>query len=124
MSVKGVPTIDLYMSRTLSVLGLLASLLWLSPLQAAREFPQQAQRGTLTSHQYPVYRIGSTNYRLAAGGRIFNQQNLIITPASLPKRSAEVMYRIDFRGELSSIWLLTQEEAALNPKRPSGTGKR
>lgn len=111
------------MGKTLSVLGLLASLLWLLPAQAAREFPQDALRGTITSHQYPHYRIGSTTFRIATGGKIFNQQNLIITPASLPQRSAEVMYRLDMRGDLGAIWLLTPEEAALIPKR-TGTNRR
>ncbi|UCD69177.1 MAG: hypothetical protein JSW48_03560 [Betaproteobacteria bacterium] len=105
------------MGRTLSVLVLLAWLLSLTPAQAARDFPQDARRGTLNAHQYPNYRIGTTTYRLGAGGRIFNEQNLIVMPASLPDRKAEVMYRIDFQGYLSEIWLLTREEAALNPKQ-------
>ncbi len=117
------------MTKVSSVLGLLAWLL-LSPLaQAARDFPQDAQRGTITAHQYPNYRIGSTTYRLAPGGRIFNQQNLIIMPVSLSRAQAEVMYRIDYLGELSEIWLLTPEEAALNPKQsdrpqPGNSGRR
>ena len=104
------------MGKTLSVLGLLASLLWIAPAGAVREFPQEAKRGTINSHQYPLYRIDGNSYRIAAGGRIYNEQNLIIMPVSLPKRKAEIMYRLDFRGELSAVWLLTREEAALNPK--------
>ncbi|UCH48618.1 MAG: hypothetical protein JSU95_02080 [Betaproteobacteria bacterium] len=105
------------MGKTLSVLGLFAWLLWLSPAQAARDFPQDARRGTLTAHEYPNYRIGTTTYRLAPGGRIFNEQNLIVMPASLPKKKAEIMYRLDYQGYLSEIWFLTREEAALNPKQ-------
>ncbi len=108
------------MGKTLTVLGLLASLLWMSPPSAARDFPQQAKRGTITAHQYPQYRIGSSTYRLAAGGRIYNEQNMIIMPASLQKPKAEVMYRLDFRGELSAIWLLTPEEAVRIPKAATG----
>ena len=104
------------MGKTLTVLGLLGWLLWLWPAQAVRDFPQQARRGTITSHQYPHYRIGSTTYRIAPGGRIYNQQNLIIMPVSLPQQKTEVMYRLDIKGELSAIWLLTREEAALIPK--------
>jgi len=114
------------MGKTLTVFGLLASLLWLGPAGAAREFPQEARRGTIDSHQYPIYRIDSKTYRMSAGGRIYNEQNLIITPVSLPKRKAEVMYRLDMRGELAAIWLLTREEVALNPKRttPAGDPRR
>ena len=106
------------MGRTLSVLGLLASLLWLPPAGAVREFPLDARRGTIESHEYPYYRIDKETYRMSAGGRIFNEQNLIIVPVSLPRGKAEIMYRLDTRGELFAIWLLTSDEAAMNPKRP------
>ena len=104
------------MGKSLSVLGLLAWLLLFAPAQAARDFPQDALRGTLTAHAYPNYRIGSATYRLAPGGRIFNEQNLIVMPASLPARKAEIMYRLDYQGYLSEVWLLTREEAVLNPR--------
>ncbi len=83
--------------------------------QAARDFPPNARRGTITEHQYPNYRIDSSNYRISAGGRIYNRDNLIIMPASFEGK-AEVMYRLDMNGDLSAIWLLTREEAALYPK--------
>ena len=93
---------------------LFASLLCGSFAEAARSFPQNARRGTITEHQYPHYKIDSSVYRIAAGGRIFNQHNLIIMPASFYGK-AEVMYRLDINGELSAIWLLTREEAAMHP---------
>lgn len=97
------------------ILLLLASLLCWSTAEAARNFPQNAKRGTITAHQYPHYQIDASNYRIAVGGRIFNQHNLIIMPASL-RGKAEVMYQLDNKGELSAIWLLTREEAARYPK--------
>jgi hypothetical protein len=96
------------------VVLLFASLLWASVAEAARNFPQNARRGTITEHQYPHYKIGSSIYRIAAGGRIYNQSNLIIMPASFYGQ-AEVMYRLDINGQLSAIWLLTREEAAMHP---------
>jgi CHAT domain-containing protein len=48
---------------------------------------------------------------MSPGGRIFSQQNLIIMPASLQEQTAQIMYAIDFNGQLSAIWLLTPEEA-------------
>ena len=97
------------------VVLLFASLLWASAAEAARNFPQNARRGTITEHRYPHYKIDSSIYRIAAGGRIYNQHNLIIMPASFYGQ-AEVMYRLDINGQLSAIWLLTREEAAMHPK--------
>jgi len=96
------------------VMLLFGLLLCWSVAEAARNFPQNAKRGTITEHQYPHYRIGSATYRIATGGRIIDQHNRIIMPASFYGK-AEVMYRLDNRGELSVIWLLTPEEAALHP---------
>ena len=102
-------------------------LLCWSVAEAARNFPQNAKRGTITEHQYPHYKIGASTYRIAAGGRIIDQHNRIIMPASFYGK-AEVMYRLDNRNELSVIWLLTPEEVALHPnphtivlpEKPSG----
>ena len=44
-----------------------------------------------------------------------DKPDLIIMPASFYGK-AEVMYRLDINGQLSAIWLLTREEAALHPK--------
>ena len=97
------------------VMLLFGLLLCWSIAEAARNFPQNAKRGTITEHQYPHYKIGASTYRIAAGGRIIDQHNRIIMPASFYGK-AEVMYRLDNRGELSVIWLLTREEAALYAK--------
>ena len=81
----------------------------------ARDFPQAAQRGQLEAYSYPSMKIGTRVYRLAAGSRIFNQQNLIIMPASLELQSAPVMYQLDTSGDLARVWLLTQDEALQHP---------
>jgi hypothetical protein len=99
----------------LACLGALLALNTLSPAFAGRTFPDKAKRGELKAHQYPSMRIGDKTYRLAPGGRIFNQQNLIIVPVSLPARPAQIMYTIDMNGDLSRVWLLTPEEAAQYP---------
>ena len=82
---------------------------------AERNFPEQARRGDLKAYQYPKMKIGDRIYRLAPGSRIFNQQNLIIMPASLQTQTAPVMYILDMGGDLSRIWLLTRDEAAQHP---------
>ena len=104
------------MGKTLTLLGLLAGLMWVPAVAFARDFPHDAKRATLQWHHYPQYRIGSTTYRLTTGGRIYNEQNLVIMPVSLQRQKAEVMYRTDTRGDLMTIWLLTPEEANRIPK--------
>jgi hypothetical protein len=69
----------------------------------------------LKLHDFPYVTIGDKTLRLAPGGRIFNQQNLIIMPASLQPQTAQIMYTTDMNGDLSSVWLLTAEEAAQYP---------
>jgi hypothetical protein len=82
---------------------------------AERVFPEQAKRGELKAYEYPLMKIGDNVYRLSPGSRIFNQQNLIIMPASLQVPTAPVMYMLDMSGALSRVWLLTGEEAARRP---------
>ena len=60
-------------------------------------------------------KIGDKTLRLAPGGRIFNQQNLIMMPASLQSQTAQIMYTTDMNGDLSRVWLLNAEEAVRYP---------
>jgi hypothetical protein len=80
---------------------------------AERYFPEQAKRGEMKADTYPSMKIGDQLYRVAPGGRIFNEYNMIIMPTTL--KAAPVMYVIDFSGYLSSVWLLTDDEAARHP---------
>jgi len=82
---------------------------------AERTFPAQAKRGDMQAYQYPSMKISGKVYKLSPGNRIFNQQNLLITPASLQLQKAPVMYLLDMSGDVSGIWLLTGEEAARFP---------
>jgi hypothetical protein len=82
---------------------------------AERTFPERAKRGDLQAYEYPSMKIGGHVYRLSPGCRIFNRQNLIIMPVSLPARTGPVMYLLDMSGDLSRIWLLSAEEAARLP---------
>ncbi len=82
---------------------------------AERNFPQKAKRGEMKAFQYPYMKIGDKTLHLSAGSRIYNEQNFIVTPSSLQKQSAHVMFATDAGGELSEIWLLTAEEAKKHP---------
>jgi hypothetical protein len=93
-------------------LASLLALLCATQACAARDFPPQARRGDMQAYRYPLMKIGDRVYRLAAGSHLYNEQNLIIMPASLSVQTAPVMYQLDTSGDLSRIWLLTREEAA------------
>jgi hypothetical protein len=85
------------------------------PVFSARNFPEKAVRGEMKAHSYPYVKIGDKTLRLAPGGRIFNEQNLIIMPASLQSQTAQIMYTTDMNGDLSRVWLLTAQEASQYP---------
>ncbi|HWH48571.1 MAG TPA: hypothetical protein VN664_12270 [Burkholderiales bacterium] len=96
------------------VVAMIAAI-WILPAFAARTFPEKAVRGEMKAHNYPYMKIGGKTLRLPPGGKIFNEQNLIIMPASLPSQTAQIMYTTDMNGDLSRVWLLTAEEAARYP---------
>jgi hypothetical protein len=105
------------------IVALAAALLHLAPeASAARNFPPQAKRGEITAHKYPYYTIDKKTKRLAAGGKIYNEQNMIVMPVSVAVKKLQVMYTLDTRGELSAIWLLTPAEAA-RYKKPKSAKK-
>jgi hypothetical protein len=92
---------------------------WCVPVQAERNFPQNARRGDVTAHQYPNYTIDEKTRRLAVGGKIYNEHNRIIMPVSLSTQKLAVMYVLDPRGEISKMWLLTVAEASrYKPTKP------
>jgi hypothetical protein len=93
-------------------LASLLALLCATQACAGRDFPPQAKRGDMQAYRYPLMKIDERVYKLAAGSHLYNEQNLIIMPASLNIQTAPVMYLLDTGGDLSRIWLLTREEAA------------
>ena len=86
---------------------------------AERTFPQKAKRGEMKAFEYPYMKIGGKAMHLAAGSRIYNEQNLIIMPASLQRQTAPIMFTTDLSGELSEVWLLTAAEAKKYPFKSS-----
>jgi hypothetical protein len=77
---------------------------------AARTLPADAKfvKGAQFSH--PYVQLGKETLRLAVGGKIYNEQNLIIVPAAAPA-TADVLYKTDTNGQISQIWILTDEES-------------
>jgi hypothetical protein len=97
--------------RHLSALLLLcASLAAVQVVDAQRQLPQESKYAKGAKLNYPFVKVGKEVLRLSPGSKIYNDQNLIIMPATAPA-SADVLYRVDINGEISQIWLLTPEES-------------
>ncbi len=93
----------------------------LSACAYGRDFPQDAMRGEVKEFAYPKVKIGEVVYHIPPAGKVLNEQNLIIMPSAMPV-PAQVMYRLDFSGNIRSIWLLTPEETkALGPAPKKAT---
>ena len=103
------------MQKTLLVFASVLALLCTQEALAERVFPEKAKRGDMKAYKYPAMKIGDKVLQLSPGSRIFNEQNMIIMPASLQKQAAPLMYTLDMRGDLSQVWLLTAEEAKRIP---------
>jgi hypothetical protein len=103
----------------LSALICLSALGYAAGAMADRAFPPHAQRGEMKAFAYPHMKIGDKTLRMAAGGRIYNEQNMIIMPASLQKQTAQIVYTVDINGQLGAVWLLTPEEVKKYPLKPT-----
>jgi len=77
---------------------------------AQRQLPNDVVFVEDAQLNYPFVKVDDRVLRLAVGGRIYNEQNLIIMPGTAPA-SANVLYRTDVNGEISHLWILTDDEA-------------
>ncbi len=82
-----------------------------------RPFPTFAKRGIMKPDLFPSVVIDGKPRILTAGARIWNTDNLIQMPASLPVRNVVVNYTEDDSAYIDRIWILTTEEAAQTPKQ-------
>ncbi len=88
-----------------------------TPAIAQQQLPQDAKFVAKAQFNYPFVKLSKQILRLAVGGKIYNEQNLIIMPNTAPS-TADVAYRVDTNGEISQIWILTPEESkALSSKK-------
>jgi hypothetical protein len=83
--------------------------------QNIRRFPDVAQRADFTVKLFPELVVNGKAERLAPGGRIFNEQNLIVAPASVTGQKLLVNYTKDTYGLVKDVWILTPEERKLKP---------
>ena len=77
---------------------------------AERQLPQDGKYAKKIELNYPSVKVGKKTFRMAVGGKIYNEQNLIIMPTAAPK-TADVLYRLDMNGEVQQLWILTPEES-------------
>jgi len=79
-------------------------------VSAARTLPGDATFAEGAEFNYPYVKAGKQILRLAAGARIYNERNLIIMPGTVPAK-ASVLYRTDSNGQISRVWILSDDEA-------------
>lgn len=82
-----------------------------------RTFPADVQRGELTVLQGNLVQLGSAQEQLAPGARIFNLHNRVQLPVTLAGQTLVVNYRRTATGQISQVWLLSAQEAAVPPRK-------
>jgi hypothetical protein len=84
---------------------------------ANRSLPADAQRADLQRLEYPYLKIAGKTAKLAPRVIILDQNNRRVLPVNLPSR-ASALYKLDGSGEVTGLWLLSEEEiAALKAKK-------
>jgi len=76
-----------------------------------RNFPDTVKRARVTPSMYPAIVIDGKVRYLAAGARIWNEDNMIELPASLRGSGLPANYTENFEGDVDRVWLLSPEEA-------------
>ncbi|MFZ6799693.1 hypothetical protein [Undibacterium sp. Di24W] len=107
--------------RFLVLTGLLASLslsFSANAMQVERMFPEGIKRGKLSTTALAELVIDGKLRQSAVGIRIYSEDNLTVTPASVDVRNVIIYYQENEFGEIQKVWILTAEEASKPiPKR-------
>ncbi|XHS80186.1 hypothetical protein ACFJGW_09475 [Burkholderiaceae bacterium UC74_6] len=110
--------------RHLLALALSVSAAFAAPAvqaQTHRVFPPTALRGEFLLTQYPDALINGKPAKLAPGGRVFSDTNMLLQPGSLTGQKAIVHYVVEpSSGLLLTVWVLNSAELAnkLWPRTP------
>lgn len=87
-------------------------------MQVERMFPDGIKRGKLSTTALAELVIDGKLRQSAVGIRIYNEDNLTVTPASVDVSNIIIFYLENEFGEIQKIWILTAEEASKPiPKR-------
>ena len=76
-----------------------------------RSFPPHTHRGELLVMQPPQVQINGVNLQLSPGARIHGRRNQLVMSAALIGQTVTVRYLRNGFGDITEVWLLTQEEA-------------
>ncbi|MFC0351516.1 hypothetical protein [Undibacterium danionis] len=88
-------------------------------MQVERMFPEGIKRGKLSTTALAELVIDGKLRQSAIGIRIYSEDNLTVTPASVDVNNVVIYYLENEFGEIQKIWILTAEEASKPiPKRP------
>jgi len=90
----------------------LSVLLAVPAMAFERPFPAPTKRGKMSPGAHPEIMIDGKLRRLAPGGRIWNESNLLEMPAALRGSDIVVNYTEDAHGQIDRVWILTPEEAS------------
>ena len=91
----------------------------LAPLPAAaqahRNFPQTALRGVVAFVSPSDATLNNKPIRLAPGARIHGPDNMLVMSGTLLGQRFPVNYTLESNGMLYEVWLLSKDEAAVEP---------
>ena len=82
----------------------------------SRAFPQNTLRASIAFGDYPSVLLNGKPTTLTPGSRVRDQQNRIVSAASLTGMKPLVNYTLDMGGQqVRDVWILTPAEAAVMP---------
>jgi hypothetical protein len=82
---------------------------------APRPFPPKAQRGVMQIIQPPEMVLNGKADRLSPGAHIRDANNMMVMSGALMGQSVIVNFVREPNGMVHEVWILTAEEAALQP---------
>ena len=106
--------------RAFAVSMMAAVLVWAAfpAPAAARDFPADAVRAHFTVLDPQTVKLGRKVFRLSIAAQIRDSSNRIVMATSLPGERYPSLYLLDKDGNVSRVWLLTDdEEAALKAQK-------
>jgi predicted YcjX-like family ATPase len=101
--------------------AVLASSAWSQASNRTVAIPDSALRGVMSHVSQNIVSVNGETMPLSPGARIWNRDNLTITPTMLPKESL-VDYVVDGNKQIFRVWILTPAEAAV-PRKGSNYGQ-
>jgi hypothetical protein len=107
----------LIFTRNLAVAGVIGLLAICAPIvRADRQLPTDAILAKSALFNYPNLTANGKTLHMSVGSRIYDQNNRIILPVAVPPK-INVLFKTDMNGEVSKLWILTDQEAAAYAKK-------